>query len=534
MKKRFMLVAVLLGSLALTSCVDDKESDSVTALRNAVVEKIKANAALTNASADLRRADAMYRQAEAEIKANDAELDEATMAQKLEKAKVDADAALLVAQAAYEQEKANLVEALDKEAAAEAQRVKDLVTEADKAYKELVDARTDKLEAEANLLKLQYGLESAQALAANTINAEKQKIAAQEALIAEYEKYASADKEEALAAAQEAEAQKTVMNAIKTQKAALLGAATAEMTAANNNVAGSEFRQCATTTGSSYVTMNTTPLFEGVTAGSYTVDVKFDDGQVSTYTVGITASTYTVKTDALAQAVATAQKGVDVATLELAEANKKLADKKAEAGYKAAEKAVADAQKAYDEATTAADKTAKWPAVTSAQATLAAYATTEENDVVTKETALASAKTALDNITKISDSLTGDAAKEYDTLIANYIEAVKAVSAAGVEEAKANHNYTVQSNLAIALNGVAVGTTDVEAEINKCKDKIAASNKTIAEQSDILLMNGAQSYQVQIDAQEKIIAKAENDIAVYEAIYNAYVEKINAILAGEE
>ena len=48
MKKRFMLVAVLLGSLALASCVDDKESDSVTALRNAAVEKIKASTALTN------------------------------------------------------------------------------------------------------------------------------------------------------------------------------------------------------------------------------------------------------------------------------------------------------------------------------------------------------------------------------------------------------------------------------------------------------------------------------------------------------
>ena len=82
MKKRFMLVAVLLGSLALASCVDDKESDSVTALRNAVVEKIKANTALTNANVAYRQAEVMYQQAVAEIEANKAELDEATMAQR--------------------------------------------------------------------------------------------------------------------------------------------------------------------------------------------------------------------------------------------------------------------------------------------------------------------------------------------------------------------------------------------------------------------------------------------------------------------
>ena len=61
MKKRFMLVAVLLGSLALASCVDDKESDSVTAIRNAKVERLKAAAAADYAQA-------AYKQAEAAIK----------------------------------------------------------------------------------------------------------------------------------------------------------------------------------------------------------------------------------------------------------------------------------------------------------------------------------------------------------------------------------------------------------------------------------------------------------------------------------
>ena len=75
MRKKFIavyaLMAVLaLGSTTLTSCVDDNESASVTAIRNAKAEQLKALAALSNAQAEAAKiqaeAEAALRNAQAE------------------------------------------------------------------------------------------------------------------------------------------------------------------------------------------------------------------------------------------------------------------------------------------------------------------------------------------------------------------------------------------------------------------------------------------------------------------------------------
>lgn len=60
MKKKFMMAAVLLGALTLGSCVDDNESASVTAIRDAKAAQLSALATLYNAqaAAEAVRADA--------------------------------------------------------------------------------------------------------------------------------------------------------------------------------------------------------------------------------------------------------------------------------------------------------------------------------------------------------------------------------------------------------------------------------------------------------------------------------------------
>ncbi len=70
MRKKFIavyaLMAVLaLGSTTLTSCVDDNESASVTAIRNAKAEQLKALAAAANADAEVQKAEALLKQAQA-------------------------------------------------------------------------------------------------------------------------------------------------------------------------------------------------------------------------------------------------------------------------------------------------------------------------------------------------------------------------------------------------------------------------------------------------------------------------------------
>lgn len=82
MKKKLMMVAVLLGALTLGACVDDNESASVTAVRNAKAKQLESVAALNNANAEaakilaaadakLKEAEAAYQQALANAKENE-------------------------------------------------------------------------------------------------------------------------------------------------------------------------------------------------------------------------------------------------------------------------------------------------------------------------------------------------------------------------------------------------------------------------------------------------------------------------------
>lgn len=70
MKKKLMMVAVLLGALSLGACVDNDESASVEAVRNAKAEQLKGLAALANAQAEATKITA---EAEAALKNAQAE-----------------------------------------------------------------------------------------------------------------------------------------------------------------------------------------------------------------------------------------------------------------------------------------------------------------------------------------------------------------------------------------------------------------------------------------------------------------------------
>ena len=116
MKKKLMMVAVLLGALSLGACVDDNESASVTAVREAKAEQLKAAATLAEA------------QAEAEL------------------IRANAEAAYMQAQAEYEKAKAAAEQALADERAFELKKAQD-------AYER--ELEKIKLEAQFELQKLQ-------------------------------------------------------------------------------------------------------------------------------------------------------------------------------------------------------------------------------------------------------------------------------------------------------------------------------------------------------------------------------------------
>ena len=100
MRKKFIavyaLMAVLaLGSTTLTSCVDDNESASVTAIRNAKAEQLKALATLSNAQAEAAKiqaeAEAALKNAQAEWKKEQTEEAKQKFAIKIEVIKAQAE-----------------------------------------------------------------------------------------------------------------------------------------------------------------------------------------------------------------------------------------------------------------------------------------------------------------------------------------------------------------------------------------------------------------------------------------------------------
>ncbi len=84
MKKKLMMVTLLLAGLSMGACVDDKESASVTAVRDAKTEQLESVAAMNSAAAEAKKAiaaaeaaltlaEAQAKQAAADLKNADAE-----------------------------------------------------------------------------------------------------------------------------------------------------------------------------------------------------------------------------------------------------------------------------------------------------------------------------------------------------------------------------------------------------------------------------------------------------------------------------
>ena len=93
MKKKlfamYALVGALVASPVFTSCIDDSESASVTAIRNAKAEQLKASAALSLAQAEFQKAQTALKEAELAAKLADNEQDKALFEYELATAKAE-------------------------------------------------------------------------------------------------------------------------------------------------------------------------------------------------------------------------------------------------------------------------------------------------------------------------------------------------------------------------------------------------------------------------------------------------------------
>lgn len=100
MKKKLMMVAVLLGALSLGACVDDNESASVTAVREAKAKQLESIAAMNNAEAEATTLLAQTQAAINEAKARQ----EAALADKMEAEARIAELQAQMAEATYDAE----------------------------------------------------------------------------------------------------------------------------------------------------------------------------------------------------------------------------------------------------------------------------------------------------------------------------------------------------------------------------------------------------------------------------------------------
>lgn len=200
MKKKIMMVAAILGALTLGSCVDDNESQSVTDVRNAKTEQLKAMANLANAQAEaeliianaekaLKEAEAAYQKALADGVKQDAELAKARFEVEIEKIRAEAELAIINAKkAANEYDQQMLAQA--------GERIQALYNQYHKCINKVNNFRQKKFNAQISLAELESGLTTAQEAAEKTIAEYQKLIDMEEFKLGFYSEYLSKDKNE--------------------------------------------------------------------------------------------------------------------------------------------------------------------------------------------------------------------------------------------------------------------------------------------------------------------------------------------------
>ena len=193
MKKKLMMVAVLLGALSLGACVDNDESASVTAVRNAKAEQLKGLAALANAQAEATKitaeAEAALKNAQAEYQKEMTEEAKQKFAVKIEQIKAEAEKAIAAAKLQAAKDQQALLDLAD-------ERLRELYGEYMGAISVLDGLNSQKLTATTALASLENGLISFKTQKDIDIARQEKSIADYNFQIGLYEKYEKVDKTE--------------------------------------------------------------------------------------------------------------------------------------------------------------------------------------------------------------------------------------------------------------------------------------------------------------------------------------------------
>lgn len=589
MRKKFIavyaLMAVLaLGSTTLTSCVDDNESASVTAIRNAKAQQLTALANYQQAQADAEKiiseAEAAIRNAEArwnEIQNSLEELElqkaQATIATEIEAAKAQAEAELLKQQAALEAAKAILIKAGDNTDAATQVRINNLMDHATAImyggyYVERVDEygteytdyiapinsiagigglQSQLINKKAELIGAKYNLEDEKAVLADLLTDKNEDLAANEALLAEYEKYNNSAREDAEKAWREAiEASKAINATVEEANKVYLDEQ-GKVTAAITNINATEVGKfiASAVDPDAYIYDNYV-LYTQYTEKDVTyqnpdpIKFTYDDGTAGRIYPSYSVKKRLLKAEDLALDIEEADLNIKAAQkgVENAKKNKEDALKETNTTYKALKDAVTAAEKAFNNNPQDVNIVGgTGEALQNAKEDLKNYEDGVENWVVSAEEVLAGKEAEKKKLTDFQTLMTGDQYKAYETVYAEYIDAVDAKDEALIAYNKTLHNQRVQNDLITSLKAYVDNAIDWEYLISQTNQAINDNKEDIEKLEAGLYDNGNGSeaaLQDAITVIEEEIATLETKIAQKKAQYESVMSQVEALINDED
>lgn len=576
MRKKFIavyaLMAVLaLGSTTLTSCVDDNESASVTAIRDAKAKQLTALANYQDVKAQnekiIAEADAAIRNAEAKAKEIQNELSglalekqKATLETDIETAKLKAEEALLRQKASLEQAKASLIEAADAADNATKERINNLLEKADAlmngewtrvwnenkqdyewiyiTYNSIYgkDGLNDRLlQKKADRVKADYELVDIKLQIAEAVRKEEKKLAVNEALLAEYQKYDNTDLDAAEKAYNEASPKLPALQKLYNEANDLyLTEVNEKVNPALNDIDKTELMLYINGDPNGY---RVSAYISYEPREAETITINHDDGTAERYTPSYTQYQIVVNEEDLAAAVTNVDSNAKIAGQKLKDAEKAQADGLKDDAitldgvttYKELKTAVADAKKAFDKNPTEENKLA-W---VNADEKLTEYEKSLQKKVDDAQEKLDIANEEVEIINEINKLLTGDAFKAYTAKYEAYIAAVDAAAETLIAAMKAEHNLQVQNELADGLKSVVDAHTDWLALINQTEQAINDNKKNIATMTadDGQTTEAIKQQYIAILDQE--IARLEKEIAIKQAQYDGYMTQIEALINGD-
>lgn len=540
MRKKFIavyaLMAVLaLGSTTLTSCVDDNESASVTAIRDLKMQQLQALVTYNTASAKMQ-----------ELRA------------KMAEATYDADLAAELAQAERELQDAELA---IKNSLNNYQQ--GIMTNYSNALNKVGELTTEIAQAKLQKAQLEIDTTYAKEIVKDQIRTQEKTVKSNEAALEVYKNLADNGYDELVTEQKQVEIQKKENSeALAVNSNKLTTANTAYVTAQ-----GDITRRYVQQDGSISLELITTDVLEptnAVAQAAYTLTDMYDEykTEITDFksVINKTEKIELSEGSDIAIKIFTLNKNNEIdATKAMADYVESMKEALGTDKDKANQIGSAYAQKAYaDEQLAAAEK-----ALAAAEKALAAADEDDPNyaqlkaDVVREE---GNVRSMTKNVNREADEL-ADAIENYDDAVAlqkEYTEALKTftdataykaytdrVTAIVNTEGKAKAELdaeklelTIKSSeltaKEIALNGLVNSSIDIETEIATCESNIAEAQKEIAKLELVLSqVNGGQILTDDLLAiLDTEIANAEAEKAVYEKLAEQYKQQLEASING--